>query len=173
MHGNDPREGCVEGGLDESTDLDHHRRGRGRSPRDLAGRECAGARHPPAGAKPARTITVSSTATVKAAPDEAVVDLAVQSESSESADAFAQSTKDMQAVLDAVQAAGVEERDIQTTNVSLEQRVTNRAEPNEQQAFLASNSIRGHDPCLSSVDSVIDAAVRAGAGRSHHPVPAR
>jgi uncharacterized protein len=118
---------------------------------------------PSASAKPARTITVSSTATVKATPDEAVVDLGVRSESPVSATAFAQNAKDMQAVLDAVKAAGVEQKDIETTNVSLEQRVTNRGKPNEQQVFVASNSIRVTIHDLSSIGSVIDAAVRAGA----------
>jgi uncharacterized protein len=66
-------------------------------------------------------------------------------------------------VLDAVKTAGVDEKDIQTTNVSLEQRVTNRGKPNEQQAFVATNSVRVTIHDLSSVGSVIDAAVRAGA----------
>src|SRR6266545_3694113 len=84
--------------------------------------------------KPARTITVSSTATVKAQPDEVVLDLRVRSESADSAAAFAQNAKDMQAVLDALKAAGITDKDVQTTI---------------------------HD--LSSVGSVIDAAVNAGA----------
>jgi Protein of unknown function (DUF541) len=47
-------------------------------------------------AKPARTIAVSSTATVKAQPDEAVVDLGARSESADSTEAFARNAKDMQ-----------------------------------------------------------------------------
>jgi uncharacterized protein YggE len=119
--------------------------------------------NPSPSAKPARTITVESTATVQAAPDEAVVDLGVRSESPDSAAAFARNAKDMQAVLDAVKAAGVGEKDIETTNVSLEQRLANRGEPNEQQVFVATNSIRITIRDLASVGSVIDAAVAAGA----------
>jgi uncharacterized protein YggE len=119
--------------------------------------------NPPATTKPARTITVTSTATVRAAPDEAVVDFGVRSESPDSAAAFAQNAKDMQAVLAAVKTAGIDQKDIQTTNVSLEQRVTNRGEPNEQEVFVAANSIRVTISDLSSVGSVIDAAVQAGA----------
>jgi uncharacterized protein len=118
---------------------------------------------PPLSAKPVRTITVTSTASVKAAPDEAVVNLGVRSEAPDSAAAFAQNAEDMQTVLDAVKTAGVDEKDIQTTNVSLEQRVTNSGKPNEQQAFVATNSVRVTIHDLSSVGSVIDAAVRAGA----------
>jgi uncharacterized protein YggE len=119
--------------------------------------------NPSSGAKPVHTITVSSTATVKAAPDEAVVSLGVRSESPDSAAAFAQNARDMQAVLGAVGAAGIDERDIQTTNVSLAQRVTKHKTPNEQRVFVASNSIQVTIRDLSSVGSVIDAAVRAGA----------
>jgi uncharacterized protein YggE len=113
-------------------------------------------------AKPVRTITVGSTASVEAQPDEAVIDLGVRSESAESVAAFAQNAKAMQMVLDAVGAAGVAEKDVQTTNVSLEQRVTDRGEPSEQRVFVASNSIRVTIRDLTSVGRVIDAAVRAG-----------
>jgi uncharacterized protein YggE len=114
-------------------------------------------------AKPARTITVSSTATVKVPPDEAVVDLGVHSESADSAEAFAQNAKDMQAVLDALHAAGIAEEDIQTTNVSLHSRVEDRGKPDERQVFVASNTVQVKIRDLSTVGSVIDAAVQAGA----------
>ena len=77
------------------------------------------------GGKP-RTITVTSTATVKVTPDEAVVDLGVRSESATGADALAQNAKTMQAVLDALGSAGIADKDVQTTNVSLEQHTENR-----------------------------------------------
>jgi uncharacterized protein YggE len=114
-------------------------------------------------AKPARTITVSSTATVKAKPDEAVVNLGVRSESPDSATAFAQNAKDMQAVLDALKAAGISDKDIQTTNVSLNQRVVNAGRSNEKRVFVATNSVQVKIHDLSSVGSVIDDAVKAGA----------
>ncbi len=114
-------------------------------------------------AKPARTITVSSTATVKVPPDEAVVSLGVQSESPDSAAAFSQNATDMRSVLDALRAAGIAEEDIQTTNVSLHTRTENRGKPNEQKMFVASNTVQVTISDLSSVGSAIDAAVQAGA----------
>jgi uncharacterized protein YggE len=113
--------------------------------------------------KPVHTITVSSTATVTASPDEAVIGLGVHSEAAGSADASAQNAKEMRSVLDALEAAGIDEKDIRTTNVSLQQRVTDRGTPNEQQSFVASNSIQVTIHDLSAVGSVIDAAVGAGA----------
>ncbi len=70
--------------------------------------------------KRSRTVTVSSTATVKTAPDEAVVTLGVDSESSDSASAFSTNAADMRAVLDALKAAGIDEADIRTLAVTLE-----------------------------------------------------
>ncbi len=113
--------------------------------------------------KPSRTITVTSTATVKAAPDEAVVDLGVHSESADDAEAFAQNAKAMQAVLDALRSAGIVDEDVQTTNVSLEQRTENRGKADEQRVSVASNSVQVVIHDLTTVGSVIDAAVGAGA----------
>lgn len=117
----------------------------------------------PAAGKPSRTITVSSTATVKAPPDEALVNFGVRSEDPDSTKAIAQNAEDMTAVLDALKAAGIAEKDIQTLNVGLDQRVDNRGKPNELRTFVASNSIQVKIHDLQAVGEVIDAAVRAGA----------
>ncbi|MGE5225587.1 MAG: SIMPL domain-containing protein [Planctomycetaceae bacterium] len=114
-------------------------------------------------AKPARTITVSSTATVKATPDEAVVGFGVTAQDAGSAAAFAQNAKDMQAVLDALNASGIAEKDIKTLNVGLSRRTVDRGKPTEHTVFVASNSIEVTVHDLSAVGSVIDAAVGAGA----------
>ena len=114
-------------------------------------------------AKPTRTITVTSTATVKATPDEAVVNFGVRSEDPDSAAAFAQNAKDMQAVLDALKAAGIAKEDIQTLNVGLDQRVENRGTPSEQRVFVASNAVQVTVNDLTTTGDVIDAAVTAGA----------
>jgi uncharacterized protein len=113
--------------------------------------------------KPSRTITVTSTATVEVAPDEAVVGLGVRSESGDSADAFAKNADAMQAVLNALHGAGIADKDVQTTDLSLEQRTENRGKPDERRVFVASNSVQVVIHDLSTVGSVIDAAVGAGA----------
>jgi uncharacterized protein len=113
--------------------------------------------------KPSRTITVSSTATVTAKPDEAKVTFEVRSEDPDSATAFAQNANDMQAVLDALRAAGVDEKDIQTLNVSLGQRVEDQGKPSERKIFVASNTIEVTVHDLSALGATIDAAVQAGA----------
>lgn len=113
--------------------------------------------------KPSHTITVSSTATVTAKPDEAQVRFEVRSEDPDSATAFEQNAKDMQAVLDALEATGVDEKDIQTLNVSLSQRVENQGKPSERKVFVASNSIQVTVHDLNAIGATIDTAVQAGA----------
>jgi uncharacterized protein YggE len=113
--------------------------------------------------KPARTISVTSTATVKASPDEAVVTLGVRSEATDSAAAFEQNATDMQAVLDALGAAGIENKDIQTMTVRLELRTLAQGKPSEHRVFTASNQVEVTIHDLSSVGAAIDAAVGAGA----------
>ena len=113
--------------------------------------------------KPTHTITVSSTATVDAKPDEAQATFEVRSEDPDSAVAFAQNAKDMQAVLDALKAAGIDDKDIQTLNVTLYQRVLDRGKPSERTVFVASNSIQVTVHDLGALGDTIDAAVQAGA----------
>ncbi len=110
-----------------------------------------------------RLISVSSTATVNEAPDEAVVNLAVRSEDVDSAAAFAQNAQEMAAVLDALKAAGIAEKDLRTLDVGLQQRTVGRGTSDEHQVFVASNSVQVTVHDLDTVGSVIDAAVKAGA----------
>lgn len=113
--------------------------------------------------KPVRTISVSSTATVKATPDEAVVGFGVRSQNADSATAFAQNATDMQAVLDALKANGIADKDIQTLNVSLSQQTIDRGKPTQHTVFVASNSIDVTIHDLTAIGTEIDAAVAAGA----------
>ena len=87
----------------------------------------------------------------------------VRSESGESADAFAQNARVMQAVLDALHGTGITDKDVQTTDVSLEQRIQNRGKPDEHRVSVATNSVQVTIHDLSTVGSVIDAAIGAGA----------
>lgn len=114
-------------------------------------------------AKPSRTITVSSTATVKAKPDEALVNFGVRSLDADSTVAMAQNAKDMQAVLDALKGAGIAQKDIQTLDLGLDQHVENRGTPSEQRVFVATNSVQVIIHDLGTIGHVIDVAVGAGA----------
>lgn len=117
----------------------------------------------PARGGEARTISVSSTATVKEAPDEAVIVLAVRAEEPDSAAAFSRNAQDMQRVLDGLRAAGIADRDIRTLQVGLSQRTVARRTPDEHRVFVATNTVEITIRDLDSVGGVIDTAVKAGA----------
>ncbi len=111
---------------------------------------------------PARTITVSSTASVGTAPDEAVVDLGMRSEAADSATAYEDNGATSDAVLAALRDAGVVQNDVETESVNVERDVHDRNTPQERTVYVASTqiSVTVHD--LDAVTNVISAAVNAG-----------
>ncbi|MEZ5776143.1 MAG: SIMPL domain-containing protein [Hyphomicrobiaceae bacterium] len=76
----------------------------------------------PAGAAMERTITLSASGTASAVPDMATVNLGVVSEASEAAAALSANTAAMSKIIEALKAAGVAARDLQTANVSVNPR---------------------------------------------------
>lgn len=111
------------------------------------------------------TITVTGEGIVAAAPDLATVSLGVTTQGDTAAAAMAAASSALQAVLDRLKAAGIEERDLQTSNLSLN--------PNWQSGdgttapvivgYVASNilSVRVRD--LGKLGAVLDAVVTDGA----------
>ena len=95
----------------------------------FAGNAVAGNDGLNASAKPARTVTVSASATVKTAPDEVAFNLGVSSRAADSAQAMSQNASAMNAVIAAVKSAGITQNDIQTLQLSLHQQVEKRQEP--------------------------------------------
>ncbi len=71
--------------------------------------------------------------------------------------------EELQAVLDALKAAGIDQADIQTLAVTLSQRTIDHGKPSEHRVFVASNRVEVTIHDLSTVGTVIDAAVVAGA----------
>jgi uncharacterized protein YggE len=111
------------------------------------------------------TITVTGEGIVAAAPDLATVSLGVTAQGETAADAMAASSAALQAVLERLKAAGIEDRDLQTSNLSLN--------PNWQggdgttapviAGYVASNilSVRVRD--LGKLGAVLDAVITDGA----------
>ena len=111
---------------------------------------------------PARTITVSSTASVGTAPDEAVVDFGMRSEAADSATAYADNGATSDAVLAALRDARVAPDDVETESVNVDRDVHGRNTPQERTVYVAATqiSVTVHD--LDAVTNVISAAVNAG-----------
>jgi uncharacterized protein YggE len=115
---------------------------------------------------PPAAITVSGEAHISVPPDLAEVDGGVTSEAKTARDASEANNAAMGKVLQALKAAGIAEKDLQTSRLSLQpQSAPNRVSGGPMQivGYRASNrvSIRLHD--VSKVAGVIDTLVGAGA----------
>ncbi|MCY1018599.1 SIMPL domain-containing protein [Pyxidicoccus sp. MSG2] len=115
-----------------------------------------------------RTIRVEGTGEVKAQPDEAFIDLAVETVAPNAKAAGEQNAKRMEKVIAALTSAGIARREIQTRNYSVYPEYAPPA-PNEQEpklkGYRVSNVVSVHVTELSRVGSLLDQALAAGANR--------
>ncbi|MCP3143071.1 SIMPL domain-containing protein [Pyxidicoccus xibeiensis] len=115
-----------------------------------------------------RTIRVEGTGEVKAQPDEAFIDLAVETLAPTAKAAGEQNAKRMEKVIAALTSAGIARRDIQTRNYSVYPDYAPQG-PNEQEpklrGYRVSNLVSAHVTELSRVGSLLDQALAAGANR--------
>ena len=108
-------------------------------------------------------ISVSGQGKVTAVPDLAVLSLGVQAQANTVAQAQNQANTSMNAVLNAVKAAGVADKDIQTSQYSVQQLVTYNN--NGQQTVIGYqvvNSVTVKVHTVANIGSIIDAAAQAG-----------
>jgi uncharacterized protein len=125
-----------------------------------------------------RTITVVGHGEVKAKPDVARTSLGIEVTAGTVADAVKQANAQMDAVLKAVKAVGIPDKDIQTSNFSINfERTpsgpsapiskgitgTETAEPAPAGVYHVNNMVNVTIRDLTKVGAVIDAAVNAGA----------
>lgn len=112
---------------------------------------------------PAHVITVSGGASVSSAPDEAIVRLGVRTDNADSEAALQENNRKAADVMKALEALGIEEKDIQTTQVSLDQRVHDRGTPKETTTYIAENEVAVTVHDLTQVGDVVSQTVAAGA----------
>lgn len=119
---------------------------------------------PAAGVSPA-TVSVSGVGIVTTTPDTASVQLGVTVTQPTLADAQSQASTQMQAVIDALTAAGIEDKDIQTSTyyVSVVQNYDSNGNPSEVSNFQVQNMVNVVVRDIDSVGPVLDGAVEAGA----------
>jgi uncharacterized protein YggE len=109
-------------------------------------------------------LTVSGEATVSATPDEAQIDAGVSSEGKTAREASDTNNTAMGKILLALKAVGIDQKDIQTSQLSLQpQYAPNRNGPSPVVGYRASNrvTIKLHD--VLKVAGMIDTLVGAGA----------
>jgi len=116
----------------------------------------------------ARTIRVEGTGEVKAQPDEAFIDLAVETLAPNAKAASEQNAKRMEKVIAALTSAGIARREIQTRNytVSTDYAPQGPMEPEPKlRGYRVRNVVSVHVTELSRVGSLLDQALAAGANR--------
>lgn len=119
----------------------------------------------PAAASTQATVSVSGIGIVTTTPDTASVQLGVTVTQPTLADAQNQASTQMQAVIAALTAAGVEEKDIQTSSyyVSVVQNYDSNGNPSEVSNFQVQNMVNVVVRDIDNVGPVLDGAVAAGA----------
>jgi len=118
-----------------------------------------------------RTLTVAAQGTVERAPDEAVMVLAVESESSNARDAARANASKMDKVLAAVRRAGIPAEKIRTVGYELQPMYAQQQrsdEPPRIAGYRAVNRLQVTIDDLDRVGPALDAAIEAGANRAEN-----
>lgn len=122
----------------------------------------------PALAQPAPpSISVSGEATVSAAPDLAEIEAGVATEAKTARAASEANAKAMNAVLAALKSGGIAQKDVQTSQISLQPQMTihnnNSSAPPQITGYRATNRVSVTLRDIAKIGDTIDALVTAGA----------
>jgi len=108
-------------------------------------------------------LTVNAEGSSEGQPDMATISLGVTTEGQTAAAALAENARRAQALIQALRRAGVAERDIQTSNVSVyPQQVYGEGQPPRITGYQANNTVNAKVRRIENTGRVIDAAVGAG-----------
>lgn len=108
-------------------------------------------------------LTISADGTSEAAPDMATISAGVVTDGATAAAALAANSQRMNALIQAMRRGGVAERDIQTSNVSVNpQYAYEEGESPRVTGYQANNSVNAKVRALANLGRLIDAAVAAG-----------
>ena len=119
----------------------------------------------PALADEPATISVTGEGVVEAAPDIATISLGVTTEAPTAAAAMAANSAALAAVLDRLRAAGVADRDLQTSNLTLNPNWVgyDSGKAPKISGYTASNMLTVRVRALASLGTVLDSAITDGA----------
>lgn len=113
-----------------------------------------------------RIITTSGTGIVDSAPDMATISLGVTNEAKEAGAAMQATSDAVRDILARLEAAGIEARDVQTENLSLQPlwlRSNNNETPPRITGFVARNSLNIRVRDLTKLGGILDQVVQDGA----------
>lgn len=119
----------------------------------------------PAFAETMATITVSGEGAVEGAPDMAVLSLGVTTQGETAAEAMRQNSGSVEAVIARLKSAGIEARDVQTSNLSLNPNWSGYDSSSTPKitGYTASNQVMVRIRDLPKLGEVLDAAISDGA----------
>lgn len=111
------------------------------------------------------TIAVTGSGTAYGAPDIATAQIGVQTRDADAVKAVSANTAKMTAIIAALKAQGISDKDIQTTNfsVSAQQDVDANGQPKGTMTFIVENTVNITVRDLTKVGEVLSASVDAGA----------
>ena len=111
------------------------------------------------------TLTVTGTGSVETVPDLATVSLGVNTIGDTASAAMAANNDALAAVIARLKTAGVEDRDIQTSNLSLNPNwvTSSLSNENEIKGYTATNMVTVRIRSLDNTGAVLDAAIADGA----------
>lgn len=112
------------------------------------------------------TITVTGNGTAKAVPDQASFDFGVQARAATASGALSENADQARAIVSALQKAGIDPSQIQTTEVSLWPQTT--SDGTQIVGYQASDSVQATVP-IARAGKTVDAAVGAGANNVDGP----
>ncbi len=114
---------------------------------------------------PQRTIAVTGSGMVQLTPDVAYINIGVHTEMSSASEAVSSNTDQSQKVIDALKAAGVDPKDIQTTNFSIYPNTQTDPQTGKQigTTYVVDNTVYVTIHQLDKLGSLLDATVNAGA----------
>lgn len=112
-----------------------------------------------------RTLSVSGNGRVKAVPDVADINIGVVERAREAAAASHKAAASMDAVISALLELGIDEKDIQTTNLNLSARYDWNNDPPKVVGWEASNTVSVTVRDIEMVGDVVDATVDSGANQ--------
>ncbi|MDR3512058.1 MAG: SIMPL domain-containing protein [Caulobacteraceae bacterium] len=114
----------------------------------------------------ATTLSLSADGETQVAPDQATLNLGVQVTAPTAAEAMAQNAQQMTAVFAALRKAGLPERDVRTSNLSLSAQYTYAQDkPPVLNGYAASNEVTVTVNDIARLGPVIDAVTAAGANQ--------
>ncbi len=117
--------------------------------------------------QPETTITINAAGEVSRAPDIAYINAGVQSEARTAKEAMALNARDMNGMLKALKAAGIADKDIQTSNFSLNPRYDYIQEKDGRgrqvlAGYTASNQVTAKVRKLDTLGATLDTLVSGG-----------